>query len=146
MHTDEISNHCSNIAKILKIRNILKIYQKNFIRKNKSCVLEGRDASTKILPSSDIKFFFICNINIAAKRRYKELKKKSNRISYSEVKTAIYKRNKLDRSRRISPLQKHPDAVVVNTSNLDRRAMIVKMSVYIDKFLKKYGDRRTDKK
>lgn len=146
LHTDEISNHCSNIAKILKIRNILKIYQKNFIRKNKSCVLEGRDASTKILPSSDIKFFFTCNINIAAKRRYKELKKKSNRTSYSEVKTAIYKRNKLDRSRRISPLQKHPDAVVVNTSNLDRRAMIVKMSVYIDKFLKKYGDRRTDKK
>ena len=45
--------------------------------------------STQILPSSDVKFFFICNLNIAAKRRYNELKKKSKRISFRGKKSAL---------------------------------------------------------
>ena len=140
LHTPEISVQTAIIAKILKVRNILKTYQREFIKKNSGCVLEGRDASTKILPSSDVKFFFICNLNVAAKRRYKELKKKSKRINLLEVKRALYKRNLMDRSRRISPLQKHPDAVVVNTTKIDKKAMVAKMSVYVERVLKlKYG-------
>ena len=57
LHSPEISEYSAIIAKVLKIRNILKKYQIEFVRKNKSCVLEGRDASTRILPGSDIKFF-----------------------------------------------------------------------------------------
>ena len=140
LHTPEISVQTAVIAKILKVRNILKTYQREFIKKNSGCVLEGRDASTKILPSSDVKFFFICNLNVAAKRRYKELKKKSKRTNLLEVKRALYKRNLMDRSRRISPLQKHPDAVVVNTTKIDKKAMVAKMSVYVERVLKlKYG-------
>ena len=66
------------IAKILCVRIVLKKYQKDIFEK-KRCVLEGRDASTKILPSSDVKFFFICNLDVAARRRYKELKKTAKR-------------------------------------------------------------------
>ena len=140
LHTPEISYQSAIIAKKLKVRNILKNYQKKFIKIHKSCVLEGRDASTKILPSSDVKFFFICNLNVAAKRRYKELKKKSKKINFLEVKRALYKRNLMDRSRRISPLQKHPDAVVVNSTKIDKKAMVAKMSVYVERVLKiKYG-------
>ena len=73
LHSQKISAHSAMIAKILKVRIVLKKYQKRYIRKNKRCVLEGRDASTKILPSSDVKFFFICNLDVAARRRYKEL-------------------------------------------------------------------------
>ena len=58
LHTPKISEHTAKIAKILIIRNILKKFQREFVKKNKGCVLEGRDASTKILPNSDIKFFF----------------------------------------------------------------------------------------
>jgi cytidylate kinase len=76
LHSPKISEHAAIIAKIPALRKILKKYQKNFIKKNKKCVLEGRDASTKILPSSDVKFFFKCSLDIAAKRRFKELKKK----------------------------------------------------------------------
>ena len=141
LHTLEISNHTSLIAKNLKVRNILKIYQKNFIRKNKGCVLEGRDASTKILPNSDIKFFFICNLNTAARRRYGELKKRSKKINYNEVKRALFKRNLMDRTRSISPLQKHRDAVVVNTTKIDKKAMVAKMSKHIEKVIElKYGN------
>ena len=141
LHTQTISTYSAKIAKISGIRNILKTYQKGFIKKNKGCVLEGRDASTKILKNSDIKFFFICNLNVAAKRRYSELRKKSKKISFKEVKRAIYKRNLIDKTRRISPLQKHPDAIVVNTTKIGKQAMIAKMSKHVEKFLnKKYGN------
>ena len=137
LHTPIISAESAKIAKILTIRNILKKYQINFIKKNKRCVLEGRDASTKILPNSNIKFFFICNLNIAAKRRYDELSKSLRNISFIEVKRALYKRNLSDKNRSISPLQKHPDAVVVNTAKISKEAMLAKMSKYVEKFLNK---------
>ena len=140
LHTPEISDFSAKIAKILMVRNILKKYQRNFIQKNKGCVLEGRDSSTKILPKSDVKFFFKCSLDVAAKRRFKELKKKTKYINFTEVKKAIFKRNIMDKSRSISPLQKHRDAVVVNTTKLDKQAMLLKMSFYVDKVLKKkYG-------
>ena len=58
LHSHEISEYSAVIAKIGKIREILKNYQKNFSKKFKNCCIEGRDISTKILPDSDIKFFF----------------------------------------------------------------------------------------
>ena len=77
LHTHQkFQNIVLIIAKKKKIRNILKKFQINFSKKNKNCCIEGRDISTKILPKSDVKFFFKCNLNIAAKRRFKELKKK----------------------------------------------------------------------
>ncbi len=133
LHLPKISEHSAKIAKIPSIRKILKKYQKNFIKKNKRCVLEGRDASTKILPSSDVKFFFVCNLNVAAKRRYKELKKNTKKIKLKDVKLAISKRNLMDKNRKISPLQKHPDAVVVNTGKLNKQAMLAKMTKYVEK-------------
>jgi cytidylate kinase len=74
LHTPKISQHSSIIAKVSKIREILKKFQTNFAKKYVNCCIEGRDISTKILPQSDIKFFFKCNLNTAAIRRYKELK------------------------------------------------------------------------
>ena len=76
LHTQKISEYSAVIAKVNKIRKILKKFQINFSKKYKNCCIEGRDISTKILPLSDVKFFFKCNLNTAAIRRYKELKKK----------------------------------------------------------------------
>ena len=136
LHTPEISLYTSKIAKLGSVRNILKKYQINFIKKNKGCVLEGRDASTKILPNSDVKFFFICDLNTAAIRRYKELRKSVKEINIKEVRKALYNRNFIDSTRKISPLQKHPDAVVVNSGKLDKKAMVAKMSKHVEKILK----------
>ena len=136
LHLPKISEHSAIIAKIPAVRSILKKYQKNYIRKNKRCVLEGRDASTKILPNSDVKFFFICSLDIASKRRYKELKKNTKKIKLKDVKLAISKRNLMDKNRKLSPLQKHPDAIVVNTGKLNKQAMLAKMSKYVEKVFK----------
>ncbi len=141
LHSQKISTQSAAIAKILRVRNILKKYQKNFLKKNKGCVLEGRDASTKILPSSDVKFFFVCNLNTAAKRRYKELKKNNSKINLNSVKKALKLRNISDKKRKHSPLKIHKNAVVVDTSKLSKRAMVDIMSKHVERVIKKkYGN------
>ena len=64
LHTPEISKQSATIAKIYKVRKILKKFQINFAKKNKNCCIEGRDISTKILPKSDVKFFFKNNLKL----------------------------------------------------------------------------------
>ena len=141
LHSPKISEHSATIAKILSVRNILKRYQKNFVKNNKGCVLEGRDASTKIIPGSDVKFFFICNLNIAALRRYKELKNSGNKIKLKDVKKALRIRNIHDIKRKNSPLLKHRDAIEIDTGKLNKQAMLKKMSKYVDELVKlKYGN------
>ena len=142
LQTPKISEFSAEIAKIKKIRQILKKYQIDFSKKNKNCCIEGRDISTNILPKSDIKFFFICNLNLAAKRRYKELKKINPKIDLKGVKKALRVRNSLDKKRKNSPLLKHRDSVVIDTGKLDKQAMLVKMSKTVEKILKnKYVNR-----
>ena len=75
LHSPKISYHAAVIAKNPKIRDILKKFQKRFAKRHNKIVIEGRDIQSKILPNADIKFFFKCNLNVAALRRYKELKK-----------------------------------------------------------------------
>ena len=70
-----VSQFSAQIAKIKKNKTNFKKYQVNFSKKYKNCCIEGRDISTNILPKSDLKFFFKCSLNLAAHRRYKELKK-----------------------------------------------------------------------
>jgi len=142
LHTPEISKQSAIIAKIYKVRKILKNFQINFAKKYKNCCIEGRDISTKILPNSDVKFFFKCNLNTAAFRRYKELKKINNKIKIKEVKKALRIRNNHDIKRKSSPLLKHRDAIEIDTGKLNKKAMVKKMSKYVDKIIKiKYGNR-----
>ena len=88
LQTAQISMYSAKIAKIGSIRKILKKYQVDFSKNNKKCCIEGRDISTKIIPKSDLKFYFSCSLKIAARRRYKELKKKDSKVKYLEVKKA----------------------------------------------------------
>ena len=141
LHKPQISEHSAIIAKNRNIRKILKNFQIKFSKKNKNCCIEGRDIATKILPKSDIKFFFKCNLDIASKRRYKDLKSKNSNISLKEVKKALRIRNISDISRKNSPLLKHPDSVSIDTGKLDKQAMLKKMSKYVEKVLKnKYAN------
>ena len=140
LQAPNVSKFSAEIAKIKKIRQILKKYQVDFSKKYKNCCIEGRDISTKILPNSDIKFFFKCNLNSAALRRYKELKKKDPKIKLINVKKALRMRNISDSKRKNSPLLKHRDSVEIDTGKLDKKAMLKKMTKEVEKKLNlKYG-------
>jgi len=141
LHSPEISAHTSIIAKEKKIRVILKAFQKNFAKKNNKVCIEGRDIGTVILPNADIKFFFKCNLDVAAKRRFKELRKSNKKIVLSDVKKAMRIRDNLDKKRKNSPLIQAENAVIVQTDKLKNIiGMVNKMSKIIEEKIKdKYG-------
>ena len=132
LDTQLISDHTSKIAKVKKIRSILKSFQISFSRKYNNCIIEGRDISTEIIPYSDVKFYFICDLENASKRRYQDLKKKNHKVKLSEVKKSIKLRNLRDKNRKHSPLLKHRDALEIHTGKLNRKKMVEKMSKHIE--------------
>ena len=101
-----------------------------------SC-LDGRDITYNIVPDADMKFFITANVKVRANRRFKELKSLDKKISYNEVLKSIKKRDKNDYNRKISPLKKTKDSVLINTSNLTKRACFLKIKKLIDKKLNK---------
>jgi cytidylate kinase len=141
LHSPEISAHTSVIAKEQKIRNILKAFQVKFAKKYNKVCIEGRDIGTVILPKADIKFFFKCSLDVASKRRFKELKKTNKHISLTEVKKAMRIRDNLDKKRKNSPLIQAENAVIVRTDKLKNiTGMLHKMSEIIkEKIKEKYG-------
>ena len=75
---------------------------------------------------------FFKNLNIAAKRRWKEIKKRNKKIKLSEVKKSIKIRNFNDKNRTHNPLIKVPDSIVIRTDILNKSQMIKKMSEEIN--------------
>ena len=141
LHSPEISAHTSIVAKEQKIRIILKAFQKKFARKYKKVCIEGRDIGTVILPNADIKFFFKCNLDVAAKRRFEELRKSSVMVRLADVKKAMRIRDNLDKKRKNSPLIQAENAILVHTDKLKNiKGMLNRMSEVIEKKIKdKYG-------
>ena len=138
LQSNEISNYSAIIAKQKNVRLILKKYQKQFAKKYNKIAIEGRDISTKILnknPRYDVAFFFKCNLNTAAYRRWKDLKSLNSHINFDEVKKSLKKRNELDVKRRFSPLIQSKDSIIIRTDILNKKEMVVKMSNEIEKKL-----------
>ena len=144
LHSQTISNHVGILAKQKKIRQIIRVFQQKIIKKHHRICCEGRDQASAILnrnPRYNVAFYFKCNLNTASLRRWHDLKKK---IPLKEVKKSLRTRTLLDKKRRHNPLKKMPDAVLIRTDILSKKAMITKMSKEIDKkLILKYG--RTNK-
>jgi cytidylate kinase len=135
LHSQEISNHVGYLAKNKQIREIMRVYQKNIIKKNKRICVEGRDIATKILnknPKYNLAFYFTCKINVAAKRRWKELKKK---VPLKEVRKSLAKRTKMDKNRKHSPLKKVKDAILIRTDKINKKEVLNKMSREVNKII-----------
>ena len=142
--SDKVSTEASIIAKSKSIRKLVHSFQVNLAynppkKFNGSC-LDGRDITYKIVPDADFKFFITANIKTRALRRYKELKALNKKISYEEVLKSIKKRDKSDYNRKISPLKKTKDSVLINTTNLTKRSCFLKIKKIIDKKLKLNGN------
>tara|TARA_A100001011_G_scaffold244179_1_gene252167 strand:- start:142 stop:777 length:636 start_codon:yes stop_codon:yes gene_type:complete len=132
LHTEEISNHVALLAKNKQIRKIINDFQKKIIKNNKKICIEGRDIASKILaqnPKYDLAFYFKCNVNVAAYRRWLDLKKK---VSLKKVKSSLYKRTQMDKKRKNSPLIKVKNSILIRTDKLTKKQVLQKMSKYID--------------
>ena len=138
--TDEIGNEASLIAKDKNIRKLVHSFQLkcayNPPKKFDGSCLDGRDITYKIIPDANLKFFITANIKTRALRRYNELKSLNKRINYKEVLKNIKKRDKSDYNRKVSPLKKTKDSILINTSNLSKRACFLKIKKIIDRKIK----------
>ena len=138
--TDKIGTEASLIAKDKNIRKLVHSFQLkcayNPPKKFDGSCLDGRDITYKIIPDANLKFFITANIKTRALRRYNELKSLNKRINFKEVLKNIKKRDKSDYNRKVSPLKKTKDSILINTSNLSKRACFLKIKKIIDRKIK----------
>ena len=136
LHSEEISNHVATLAKNKKVREIVNQLQMKIIRANNRICVEGRDIASKILakkPKYDVAFYFKCSLQVAAYRRWLDLKKS---VPLKEVKKSLKIRTNLDKKRKNSPLIKVKDAILVRSDHLNKQQVLTKMSKTIDQALK----------
>jgi len=135
--SDEVGTEASKISKIKSIRKMVHSFQINFAynppKKYKGSCLDGRDITYNIVPDADFKFYITANVKTRALRRYKELKALKKKITYQEVLKSIKNRDKSDFNRKISPLKKTKDSLLINTTNLNKRSCFLKIKKIIDR-------------
>lgn len=121
-----IDKNVSRIACLKGVRDALLNIQRKLAEDN-NIVMDGRDIGSRILPDADLKLYITASIEERAQRRFDELKEKNIDIDYADIKSDIYKRDKLDRERPISPLIKTEDAFLVDTTNMSINEVLSKI-------------------
>ena len=130
LHSNLVSNSVSKIAKIPSIRKALLPIQRQLILNcpHSLVLVGGRDICSKILPAgfSDIKLFIDAKVKLRAKRRYLELQKRKGErnLDFNEIYKALKARDLADKTRKVSPLKKTRDSILIrNDSNGISRAL-----------------------
>ena len=141
LNSPQATKLSSIIATKKYIRNELKKFQIDFIKKNNKVIIEGRDIASKIIPNADLKIFFKCSLKEKAKRRLKEYKKLNKNIKLSDVEKSLKLRDFSDKNRKESPLLFVKGAVLVDTTKLTINQMKLQLVSLVNKeLIKKYGN------
>lgn len=117
IRTLEVSDLVSKLAKLDDVRTFMVKIQHS-LGQEKGVVMDGRDIGTVVFPNAEHKFFLKASSKLRAKRRYDQLNKEKNNVSYEDVFKNIILRDNLDINRTNSPLRKAKDAVLIDTENL----------------------------
>ena len=118
IRTSEISRLASVCSAVLEVREKLVELQRSMGTK-KSVIMDGRDIGTNVLKDAEYKIFLTASPQERAERRYNELSKRGENISYEDVLKDIQKRDYDDSTRALNPLRKADDAVEVDTTGLN---------------------------
>lgn len=111
-----VSENVSDIAAIREVREKMVDLQRKF-SESKNVILDGRDIGTVVFPNADVKIFLIADAKERANRRYRELVAKGENVKIEEIYENILKRDKIDSTRKESPLKKADDAIEVDTTS-----------------------------
>lgn len=132
IRTNEISMVSSEISVIPEVRQFLLKLQRDIAKEN-NVVIDGRDIGTVVLPNADVKIFLTADPKVRAKRRYNQLISKGQSTTFDEILELINKRDYNDIHRKISPLKKADDAILVDNSNLNQKNTVDKLMEIIEK-------------
>ncbi len=114
----EVSSKVSLIAAIGFVRRAM-VAQQQVMGKEKGIVMDGRDIGTVVFPDAELKFFVTASAQVRAERRFKELQAKGDTTTTLEqVLANVEERDRIDSTRKESPLRQAPDALLLDNSNL----------------------------
>jgi CMP/dCMP kinase len=119
IRTLEVSKYVSQIAELSEVRKKLVSAQRE-ISLDKNIVMDGRDIGTVVFPDAQLKFFITASTITRAQRRYDEMFKKGENVTFDDVLQNIEKRDYIDTHRKDSPLKKADDAIEIDNSHLTR--------------------------
>jgi cytidylate kinase len=128
----EVTAHVSRISQIPEVRERMVELQRQ-IGKSRGIVMDGRDIGTVVFPDADIKIFMTASVDIRAKRRHDELKRKGIFIDFEEIKRNIIARDITDENRDISPLRRADDAVILDNSRMTVEEQMLWVKQILDK-------------
>lgn len=118
LYNEEIGAIASAIATIPDVRNILNLYQQKIIQESHRIIMEGRDIGTIIAPQANLKLFITADLEIRARRRYKQLRMSGKECILQIILQQLQIRDVRDKERNIAPLVPAQDALIIDTSNL----------------------------
>lgn len=127
-----VSEKVSLVSKIGFVREHMVALQQA-MGKDGGIVMDGRDIGTVVFPDADLKIFMTASVEVRAQRRFNELQKKGENITFKAVADNIKQRDYLDENRDISPLRKAADAYVLDNSSLTRNEQLNKILNLVNK-------------
>ena len=131
LQKQEIAQAASEIALIPEVRAALLEFQRDFSQKMPGAVLDGRDIGTIVCPDAKIKIFLTASLEARAKRRYIELYKNDQKISFKRILEQIRERDERDQNRNSSPMVAASDAKIFDTSELSINEAVDEVYFYI---------------
>ena len=135
--TDEVAQEAATISKDKRIRKLVHNFQiqcaYNPPKKYNGSCLDGRDITYKIIPDADFKFYVTASLKTRALRRFRELKRMDSSVKLKDVVKSVKKRDKSDKNRNISKLKKTKDSILINTTNLTKKACFLKIKNIMDR-------------
>ena len=118
----EVTQSVSAVSSLAAVREDL-VYKQQTIARGKSIVMDGRDIASKVLPDATLKIFLTASPEERGRRRWLEMCAQKQTVALEEIITDIARRDALDTGREHSPLICTPDALVLDTSNMDIEAV-----------------------
>ena len=118
IRSTEVNANVSDVSKISAVRKLLVEKQRELGEKNNGVVMEGRDIGTVVFPNADVKIFLTASLDTRADRRAKEYFQNGSEVIIEDIKNNLSNRDRIDSSRKDSPLIKAPDAIAIDTTNV----------------------------
>ena len=131
VRTEEVGMLAARIATVPAVRDILRQTQRA-IGEMSPLVAEGRDMGTVVFPDARFKFFLDAAPEVRAMRRLRDLEERGEAAELTSLTEQIRQRDALDRNRAVAPLRPAPDALIVDTSQLDIEGVLGVMLHHIN--------------
>jgi CMP/dCMP kinase len=126
----EVEANVSMISAYPGVRRALTILQRRIGQRGR-VVMVGRDIGTVVLPEADLKIYLDASAEERAHRRYEELHQRGENADYDKILAAMRERDRIDSTRQVAPLRPAPDAIILNSTDMDADQVIMKVKEWM---------------